>query len=97
MNVTILDFKGNRYDTDVSMDDVDTIAVTVISGDESLLIYLKNGEFQNLDANDFSGYERSMSFFNGSYLVPSEYLEKWNDRKDSYDWATNGECVIGTF
>lgn len=96
MNVKIHSF-DDVYDTDVLLDDVNMIYVSVVSGDEIMNVYLNNGESVHLDASDFSNCERQMSFFNGSYVVLNDDLQNWNNRTDSYDWAQHASAVIGSF
>lgn len=98
MNVKIYDFRSQEYDVGVSIDNVSEISVTVISGDEILDIRTKDGKVTIYDSDNYSDSKRTMSFFNGSYVVPNEQLEEWADRKNSYDWILSGEHeVYGSF
>lgn len=97
MNLKIIDFEYNSYDTGIAIDDINEIAVVVVSGDEKLDVYMKNGEVKHLDAVDFTEFNRGMDFFNGAYVVLNEQLKSWNNRTDSYDWVRHSNRVIGSF
>ena len=97
MNLKIFDFEGNSYDTNVSIDDVESITVVVVSGDEKLDVHMKNGEYKHIDVIDIIDCRRIIDFFNGAYLVLNHQLEDWNNRADSYDWVRYSDRVIGSF
>ena len=96
MNVMIFSYTQEKFDTGIPLEDVNEIGVSVVSGDELLVVFMKDGTFRKLDAADFRYDDRLFSFFNGSYIVLNEQLERWNNRCDSYDWAINAhEPVYG--
>lgn len=62
------------------VDDIKRIDVTVLSGDETVDVVLKDGSIFDFDASDC----RTMSFYDGSYVVEGkEDIEKWLNFKPS--------------
>lgn len=56
------------------VDDIKRIDVTVLSGDETVDVVLKDGSIFDFDASDC----RAMNFYDGSYTVEGkEDIEKW--------------------
>ena len=88
MKIKLLDYESNEYELDVDEENLDHLEVEVISGDEILSIYLKDGSIETYDAADYLGQMRMMNFYDGWYEVYPEDIEKWMNRKDSYDWPT---------
>lgn len=84
--VKILDYENNIYETDVDIEDVNFIIVTVISGDEILSIFTKDDKTINIDSAMLSGNFRFMDLYDYQYIVPTSDLAEWNERKNVYDW-----------
>ena len=91
MNLKILDFDGEHYDTGISIDSVEDVTVTVVSGDEILAIELSNGSSVIIDVSTINRNWRYANYYDGTYMVSKENLEKWNNRKDSYEWFWRNE------
>ena len=83
----VLDYKGKKHYIDVAVEDVEYVDVEILSGDEVLTIHLRNGDGKEVDAGDFIG-GRLISEYHGRYTVPADQLDKWNKRKESYDWLS---------
>lgn len=91
MNLKILDFDGEHYDTGISIDSVEDVTVTVVSGDEILAIELSNGSSVIIDVSTINRNWRYANHYDGTYMVSKENLEEWNNRKDSYEWFWRNE------
>lgn len=91
MNLKILDFDGECYDTGIPIDSVEDVTVTVVSGDEILAIELSDKGSVIIDVSIINRNWRYTNYYDGTYMVSKENLEKWNNRKDSYDWFTESE------
>lgn len=100
MNVVIFDYENKSYDTEIPLNDVQEIMVDVVSGDEILHITGKQNK-SRIDAVSYSGKNRLVDFYDGSYVVTEDQLKEWNKRTDSYDWVYSGmngkHQVYGTF
>lgn len=87
MNLKIMDYAHREYYAlDVPLDDVESVMVRIISGDELLRVKFKDGDERFLDVSEINNDHRIMGFYDGEYEVPNEDLIKWNERKDTYDW-----------
>lgn len=89
MKLNILDYKNNVYKTDIDLNDIDFIKVKVITGDEILTVHLKNETIYEIDAQTY-GSHRIIDFFDYSYTVNNNDLEKWNNRIDTYQYDGGG-------
>lgn len=83
MNVFAYDYNGNKTDTGIDVNDVASIHVTVVTGDELLDITKKDG---TVDFFDGCPDGRMCDFYDGHYVVNESDLAAWMDRKDSYDY-----------
>lgn len=81
-NIEVINFKQERFDTGVPVADVKVIYVNIISGDEILTIFKKDGKVEQHDAADYH-YPRSHGYRDGEYTVYEEGLAKWCQRKHS--------------
>lgn len=88
MNETlkIYNYHHELFDTEIPLSEVETVEVTIISGDEVVDITKTDDTIVTIDAARLAGSPRLMNFFDGSYEVEKDQLEKWVARKDSYDW-----------
>lgn len=91
MNLKIMDYDGEYYDTGISIDSVEDVTVTVVSGDEILAIELSNGSSVIIDVSTINRNWRYANCYDGTYMVSKENLEEWNNRKDSYAWFWRNE------
>ena len=91
MNLKILDYDGERYDTGIPIGSVEDVTVTVVSGDEILAIELSDRGSVIIDVSTINRNWRYTNCYDGTYMVSKENLEKWNNRKDSYYWFTESE------
>lgn len=85
-NIKIMNYNSETFDTGVTIEDVDHIHVAVVTGDELLDIHLKNGEVVFFNSADLANNKRFIDYYDGSYSIDQEVLERWNQRKSSYDW-----------
>lgn len=85
MTITIYDYDDRAKEIEIPANDVkdiDLIVVTVLSGDETGEVILKNGECVYFDA--FSEGLRNMNFYDGTYIVrKTKKLKQWLDFKPS--------------
>lgn len=86
MNLTIMNFDKERYDTGIPTDQVNEIDVTVVSGDEIIVVLQKNGKIAKIDAAKLGNTPRLLDYYDGSYIVYKEEVEIWNNREDTYEW-----------
>ena len=86
MNLTVMNFDNERYDTGIPIDQVNEVDVTVVSGDEIIVVLHKSGKISKIDAADLGHMPRTMHFYDGSYIVFKEEINEWNRRSDTYSW-----------
>lgn len=87
MKLKIMDYAGIEYFAqDAPLKDVENVIVRVVSGDELLWIKFKDGDERFLDVSKINNNPRLMDFYDGEYAVSAAELEKWNNRKDTYEW-----------
>lgn len=89
MTLQIMNCYDDKIDVDIGeLDDILTISVTVISGDEILHVLKKNGEEIKEDSDR---HFRTIDFYDGQYTIYNSSIglnkiEAWEKRKDSNDW-----------
>jgi len=81
-NIEVINFKQERFDTGVVVEDVKAIYVNIISGDEILTIFKKDGKIEQHDSQDYH-YGRRGGDRDGEYAVYEDGLEEWCNRKHS--------------
>lgn len=86
-DIKIINYRDDTFDTGVAIEDVNYIYVTLLSGDELLDIHLNNGEVVFFDSADLANNRRFINYYDGAYSVDQEHLEKWNQRKSSYEFS----------
>lgn len=86
MNIKILDYDGESYNTHIPINKVEDVTVTVVSGDEILAIELNDGSSVILDVATINRNWRYINYYDGTYMVSKDELLKWNNRKDTYEW-----------
>lgn len=63
-------------------DEIKMIIINVISGDETAIIVYEDGTSEEFDSSS----NRYINYYDGTYIVPADRLEEFNDLKgDSYD------------
>lgn len=88
MNVKLLDYAGKSIFVDVGdIDTIESMMITVISGDEILTVSYKNGTEETFDSSD----SRIMDFYDGEYAIYDEKAgingfdnEEFMNRNTSY-------------
>lgn len=73
MRFKIYDYDNVATDIDVGDKPIHHITVTILSGDETGIVYFKDGTTQSFDASE----HRSTDYFDGEYIVDEMYLEEW--------------------
>jgi len=77
MKVSIYDYANREIEVNLPVDKIEDIAsiyVTIISGDEIVAFSFKNGKGLTVDSSDC----RCMDFYDGSYVViGSDKIKKW--------------------
>ena len=87
MNLKIMDYAHREYYAmDAPLNDIESVLVKVVSGDELLSIRFKDGDVRQLDVADINNDHRIVGFYDGEYLVSNKELTAWNNREDTYEW-----------
>lgn len=86
MNLNVFDFKHDSHETDIPVEDVESLYVVVLSGDELITAMMKDGSQRKVDAIDMSTFTRNDDFLYGEYGVHKDDLDEWLGRADSYEW-----------
>lgn len=83
MIINIVDYKDERIPAYIGdIENIDYIQVEVLSGDEVITVWYKDGEYKELDSSQC----RLKDYYDGDYEVPSEQIEKWSNMPgSSYD------------
>ena len=83
MIINIVDYKDERIKVDIGdIENIDYIDVDVLSGDEVITVWYKDGTYKDLDSSQC----RLADYYDGDYEVPSEQIEKWSNMPgSSYD------------
>ena len=72
-------YKG-FVEIDVGQKEIDFIVVTVLQGDEVVRIYFKDGTSVKVDSCwVFDGLHRAVDFYDDTYVVKTDRLNKWID------------------
>lgn len=72
-------YKG-FVEVDVGQKEIDFIVVTVLQGDEVVRIYFKDGTSVEVDpCGVFDGLMRTVDFYDDTYVVKTDRLNKWID------------------
>ena len=72
---TIYDYKGNKKKVKLDLSKISVIMKYVISGDEILEVFYKDGERQWIDSLDYNIGYRSTNYFDDSKLEYSADME----------------------
>lgn len=79
-NIEVINYLQERFDTGVAVDDVKAIYVNIVSGDEILTIFKKDGKIEQYDSQDYH-CQRIAGDRDGEYAVYEDGLEEWCRRK----------------
>lgn len=90
MKIVLLDYQDNKREFEIGdLNDIATITMRVVSGDEIATVCRKDGKVEEYDSDIF---DRRIDFDDGGYFVYSYansgclFNEKWLNRKSSYAW-----------
>lgn len=89
MKVELIDYGGSRVECEIpEKEEILAAFIEVQSGDETLNIITKDGEFHFFD----SSHSRMMSYLDGYYVVfggPINLFDdpKWRSRQCAYDYC----------
>lgn len=78
-----IDYDDRKVPTGCNAEDVLMVSVTVLSGDELLMIVKKDGSIVQVDPCPGG---RLINYFDYQYIVNKDELPKWMERKTSYSW-----------
>ena len=78
MTITIYDYDNRPLKVKLPDKKIKYISVTVLSGDETGLIYFEDNSRIRFDASNC----RIMSCYGGNYIVSGENIEKWINFND---------------
>lgn len=84
MKFKIYDYDNEKVEVEVPDKPIDHITVTILSGDETGIVYFKDGTTQSFDASDC----RNTNCFDEEYIVDDMYIKEWiaiNPKVGSYD------------
>lgn len=83
MKFKIYDYDNENVEVEVPDKPIHHITVTILSGDETGVIYFKDGTTQSFDASDC----RSFDYFDDEYIVNDMFIKEWaaiNPKVDEY-------------
>ena len=75
MHLRIYEYKNRAKDIELPDKEIQTIDVTVLSGDEVVEVTFKDGSVEEYDSSD----SRLIDYYDGSYEVAEDIIEKWMD------------------
>lgn len=73
MTITIYDYANREIKVELPDKEILRICVTVLSGDETGWVEFADGSRINFDASDC----RISSYYDGTYIVEGDNIEKW--------------------
>ena len=80
MTFKIFNCYNGFVEIDVGQKEIDFIVVTVLQGDEVVRIYFKDGTSVKVDScGVFDGLHRTVDFYDDTYVVKTDRLNKWID------------------
>ena len=83
MKFKIYDYDNKATVVEIPDKPIDRIEVTILSGDETGIVYFKDGTTQSFDASD----SRWTDYFDDEYIVDDMYIKEWvaiNPKVDNY-------------
>lgn len=82
-------YKG-FVEVDVGQKEINFIVVTVLQGDEVVHIYFKDGTSVKVDScGVFDGLHRTVDFYDDTYVVKTDRLNKWIDIGEKHEDPVN--------
>lgn len=84
MKFKIYDYDNKATIVEIPDKPIHHITVTILSGDETGIVYFKDGTTQSFDASDC----RNTDCFDEEYIVDDMYIKEWiaiNPKVGSYD------------
>lgn len=82
----IFNYRGELFDTEVPISEIEELNVTILSGDEVVTVTKTDGHVESFDAAVLAENFRMMNFYDGSYVVEKDKIKEWLKREDSYGW-----------
>jgi len=82
----IMNYHKERADTGVKIEDIDSLYVIVLTGDELVRVIMKDGTQKAFDSAVLCDDSRAHDYFDGEYAVHKDDFAEWSERKDSYSW-----------
>ena len=83
----VIDYDKGRHYQDFKIEDVESVDVTVLTGDEIVTFNMRNGNQITVDAGDYVG-GRLADFHDGHYTVDLDKKDnrlKWHQRNSAYE------------
>lgn len=93
MRFKIYDYDNVATDIDVGDKPIDYIHVVILSGDETGVVYFKDGTTQSFDASEC----RNTDYFDGEYDVLGSVVDEWistNSRLSKREAKSNQRASI---
>lgn len=85
MNLKIMNYQNTLCDTGVPIEQVESLFVRVITGDEIVTIHKIDGNDEEFDSACLVDNLRVIDYDDGNYYVHKDDLKAWTKRKTSYD------------
>lgn len=82
----ILNYNHVECDTGINIDDINSLYVVVVTGDEIVTAIKNDGTQETFDSAELSDDCRAHDYFDGEYAVNKEDIAEWSEREDSYYW-----------
>ena len=73
MKFKIYDYNNAKVEVEVPDKPIHHITVTILSGDETGIVYFKDGTTQSFDASDC----RNTDYFDDEYIVYDMFIKEW--------------------
>jgi len=92
-SLELMTYDKRKYKTDVDLDkldEIDTIVISVITGDEIATVHYKDGHEDVIDSDILADGKRFHDEFDGIYILYSDgtnRLEEFKKREDTYWWC----------
>lgn len=86
MNIRIYDFNNREKEVEVpvrSIDEIEMILVDVVTGDEIITVYSVQGDIYHFDSSN----DRTIDYFDCSYIVKRNDVKRWIDFNPSYGYV----------
>ena len=80
MEVKIYDYDNNVVEVELPNKDIESIFVTIVSGDEIVTFNFVDGTSLTRDSSS----SRNMDFYDGNYMVCRNKVKEWIDFKPTH-------------